>query len=160
MAAFHRMVTTGSPVKSERQAAMRRRNSGACRKWSWRAISSTAARSAGMPAAESASRQVRRLAVMGGCTGSSWLVAGELGDGFPGAGVVDKVLAGRRGGDERGDSGVVEGARQAVGDPVQPGDRVIGEKGVFAAGELEVVAQVSGGFGQVHRLDREPGRDP
>jgi hypothetical protein len=51
-----------------------------------------------------------------------WSVPGELGDGFFGAGVVDEVLAGGCGGDERCGGGVVEGAGQAGGDPVQPGD--------------------------------------
>jgi|SRR5215467_11981975 len=53
-------------------------------------------------------------------------VAGELGDCFFGAGIVDEVLAVGGGGDERGDSGVVEGTGQPVGDAVQPGDRVVG----------------------------------
>ena len=56
-------------------------------------------------------------------------------------------LAGCGGGDERGDCGVVEGAREAVGDAVQPGDGVVGEEGFVAACEFEVVAQVGGGFG-------------
>ena len=55
------------------------------------------------------------------------LVAGELGDGFLGARVVDEVFAGRGGGDERRGRGVVEGPGQSVGDPVQAGDGVIGE---------------------------------
>jgi hypothetical protein len=71
------------------------------------------------------------------------------------AGVIDEVLAGCGGGHQRSGAGVVQGAGQPAGDPVQPGDRVIGEDGVFAAGELEVVAQVGGGLGEVHRLDRE-----
>src|SRR5215467_7053201 len=76
--------------------------------------------------------------------GWGWLVAGELGDCFLGAGIVDEVLAGRGGGDERGDGGVVERAGQPVGDPVQPGDRVVGEQGFLAPRELQVVAQVGG----------------
>jgi len=72
------------------------------------------------------------------------LVAGELGDGFLGAGIVDEVLAGCGGGDERRGGGVVEGAGQSVGDPVQPGDRIVGEQWLLAAGEFEVVAQVGG----------------
>src|SRR3974377_1656133 len=88
------------------------------------------------------------------------LVAGELGDCFLGAGIIDQVLAGGCGGDERRDGGVVQGSGQAVGDAVQPGGRVVGEQGFFAPGELEVMAQAGGGFGKVHRLDREPGGDP
>jgi hypothetical protein len=67
-------------------------------------------------------------------------VAGELGDCFLGAGIVDEVPAGRGGGDERGDGGVVQGPGQAVGDAVQPGDRVIGEKRLLAAGFSELLA--------------------
>jgi hypothetical protein len=79
---------------------------------------------------------------------------------FLGAGIVDEVPAGRGGGDERGDGGVVQGPGQAVGDAVQPGDRVIGEKRLLAAGQGQVMAQVGGGLGEVHRLDGEPGGDP
>jgi hypothetical protein len=64
-----------------------------------------------------------------------WSVLGELGDGLLGAGVIDKVFAGGRGGDERGGGGVVEGAGQAGGDPVQPGDGVVSEQRLFPAGE-------------------------
>ena len=46
-------------------------------------------------------------------------VAGQLSDGFPGAGVINEVLAGCRGGHQRGGAGVVQGAGQAAGDPVQ-----------------------------------------
>src|SRR5271166_7095247 len=80
------------------------------------------------------------------------LVAGELGDGWAQASST-KVLAGRGGGDERRGRGVVEGAGQAVGDPVQPGDGVIGGQRVLAPGQRQVMAQVGGGFGDVHRLD-------
>src|SRR5580692_4015630 len=92
--------------------------------------------------------------------GGGVLVAGELGDGFLGAGIVDEVLAGGRGGDERGGGGVVEGAGQAGGDAVQAGDGVVGEQGLVAAGQGQVVAQVGGRFGQVHGLDGVPGGDP
>ena len=40
-------------------------------------------------------------------------VPGELGDGFPGAGIVDEVLPGGCGGDERGGGGVVQRAGPA-----------------------------------------------
>ena len=59
------------------------------------------------------------------------LVARELGDGFLGAGVIDEVLASCGGGHQRSGAGVVQGAGQPAGDPVQPGDRVISEDGVF-----------------------------
>ena len=57
-------------------------------------------------------------------------------------------------------AGVVERAGQPVGDTVQPGDRVIGEQRLLAPGQLQVMPQVGGGLGEVHRLDHEPGRDP
>src|SRR5712664_4963588 len=95
-----------------------------------------------------------------GPPGRGLLVAGELGDGFLGAGIVDQVLGRGGGGDERGGRGVVQGAGQAAGDPVQAGDGVVGEERVVAPGELEVVPEVGGGLGEVHRLDGEPGGDP
>jgi hypothetical protein len=79
-----------------------------------------------------------RSVTVGGCGAAGpghWSVPGELGDGFFGAGVVDEVFAGGRGGDEGGGGGVVEGAGQAVGDPVQPGDRVVGEQRLFPPGQ-------------------------
>jgi hypothetical protein len=36
---------------------------------------------------------------------------------------------------------------------VQPGDRIIGEQWFLTACEGQVMAQVGGGFGEVHRLD-------
>ena len=77
--------------------------------------------------------------------GAGWCwqsVSGELGDCFLGAGIVDEVLAGGRGGDERGGGGVVQGAGQAGGDAVQPGDGVISEQGFLTPGQGHVVAQV------------------
>jgi hypothetical protein len=71
-----------------------------------------------------------------GPPGAVRLVAGELGDGFLGAGIVDEVLACCGGGDERRGGGVVEGAGQAVGDPVQAGDGVIGEQRVLPPASL------------------------
>ena len=86
----------------------------------------------------SASERLAAGALRGGAGGAGacrgWLVAGELGDGFPGAGIVDQVLACGGGGHQRGGAGIVQGAGQAGGDPVQPGDRIIGEDGVLAAG--------------------------
>src|SRR5512142_255988 len=134
----------------------------ACWSAAWRARNSAMARRCPAWAASWRTRAARagffRVAGPPGVTRR--LVAGELGDGFLGAGIVDEVLAGCGGGDEGRGRGVVRGAGQAVGDPVQPGDGVIGEQRLLAPGELEVVAQVGGGFGEVHRLDREPGGDP
>ena len=70
--------------------------------------------------------------------------SGEFGDCFLGAGIVDEVLPGGRGGDERGGGGIVQGAGQAGGDAVQPGDGVIGEQRFLAPGQGHVVAQVGG----------------
>jgi hypothetical protein len=67
--------------------------------------------------------------------GGGWSVAGELGDCFFGAGIVDEVLAVGGGGDERGGGGVVEGAGQPVGDAVQPGGGIVGEQRLVAAGQ-------------------------
>ena len=55
---------------------------------------------------------------------------------FLGAGIVDEVLAVGGGRDERGDSGVVERAREPVGHAVQPGGRVVGEQRLLAAGRV------------------------
>jgi len=68
------------------------------------------------------------------------LVAGELGDCFLCAGIVDEVLAAGGGGDKRGDGGVVERAREAVGDAVQPGGRVVCEQRFVAAPLTELPA--------------------
>ena len=51
--------------------------------------------------------------------------AGELGDGFLGAGVVDEALAVSGGGHEGGGGGVVEGAGQPVGVAVESGGGVV-----------------------------------
>src|SRR5229473_1821705 len=83
----------------------------------------------------------RRPGAPGG-RADAWSVPGELGDGFLGAGVVDEVLAGCGGGDERGGGGVVERPGQPVGDAVQPGDGVVGEQRFLAARQRQVVAQV------------------
>jgi hypothetical protein len=42
---------------------------------------------------------------------------------------------------------------------VQPGDGVVGEQRLLPPGQRQVVPQVGGGLGEVHRLDREPGGD-
>ncbi len=47
-------------------------------------------------------------------------------------------FAGGRGGDERGGGGVVERAEQPGGDPVQPGDRVVGEQRLLPADQGQV----------------------
>src|SRR6266536_1263961 len=79
-------------------------------------------------------------------------VAGEFGGGAFGAGVVG-------GGDERGGGGVVELSGEAAGDAVQAGDGVVGEQWLGAAGQVQVVGQVGGGFGQVHGGDGVAGGD-
>jgi hypothetical protein len=69
-----------------------------------------------------------------------WSVAGEFGGCAFGAGVVDQGLVVGGCGDQRGGGGVVELAGQAAGDAVESGDGVVGEQGVGAAGQGEVVA--------------------
>ena len=69
-----------------------------------------------------------------------------LGDGGAGAGFVDEVFAGGAGGDERGDRQPVHAARFAAAGLVDQRDGVVGEQGVGAAGELDVVVDVVGGF--------------
>src|SRR5487761_47647 len=124
------MVSSSSAsILACRLAAIRSRRAAAC-------FSCSAAL---CPARHQRSASARVMAVAGGRS-----VAGELGDCFLCAGVVDEVLAGGRGGDERGGSGVVQGAGQAGGDAVQPGDGVVGEQGLLAPGEGKVVAQVGG----------------
>src|SRR6266536_1960761 len=86
-------------------------------------------------------------------------VAGELGGGAFGAGVVDQRLAVGGGGDERGGGGVVELAGQPTGDAVQSGDGVVGEQRLGAAGEVQVVGQVGGGLGKVHGWQGVAGGD-
>jgi hypothetical protein len=86
--------------------------------------------------------------IVGGRSG-----AGELGDGFFGAGVVDEALAVGGGGHEGGGGGVVERPGQPVGVAVKPGCGVIGDERVVAAGDRQVVAQVADGLGQVHPAD-------
>ncbi len=68
-----------------------------------------------------------------------------------GAVVVDQGFAFGSGGDESGDGGHVESAGQAVGETVETGDGVVGEQGVGAASEGEVVLEVVGGLGEIHR---------
>src|SRR5581483_3630581 len=85
----------------------------------------------------------------GSRSGSGWWscigsVPGELGDGLLGASVVDEGFPVGGGGHEGGDGGVVERPGEAVGDPVEPGDSVIGDEWVGPADESEVVAEVAG----------------
>ncbi len=68
--------------------------------------------------------------------------AGHLGHALLGAGVVDEFLVGGVGGDKGATSQVVEGAGEAVGGLVKAGDGVVGEQGLSAAGDGEVVLQV------------------
>src|SRR6516164_7323120 len=76
-----------SAARRARNSAMARRCSAWAASWRTRAARAGFFRVAGPPGV------TRRL------------VAGELGDGFLGAGIVDEVLAGRGGGDERGGCG-------------------------------------------------------
>ena len=55
---------------------------------------------------------------------------------------IDQILPGGRVGDEGGGGGVVQGAGQAGGDAVQPGDGVISEQGLLTTGQGHVMTQV------------------
>src|SRR6516225_8089767 len=114
-----------SAARRARNSAMARRCSAWAASWRTRAATAGFRRVAGPPG-------VRRL------------VAGEFGDGFLGAGIVDEVLAGCGSSDERRCGGVVQGAGQAVGDPVEAGDGIVGEQRLLAPGQLKVMPQVSG----------------
>jgi hypothetical protein len=75
----------------------------------------------------------------------------ELTGGALDAVVVDQGLAFGGGGDEGGGGGHVESAGEPVGKAVEAGDGVVGEQWVGAAGECDVVLEVVGGLGEVHR---------
>ena len=61
------------------------------------------------------------------------LIAGELGDGFLGAIVVDERFASRGCSDQCGDGGIVEWARWPKADLVEPSDGVISEQRIGQA---------------------------
>src|SRR5271165_2759750 len=67
---------------------------------------------------------------------------GDFGDGGPGGGVVDEVLAGAAGGDQGGGADVVDGSGLAAGGLVDLGDRLVGEQLGGAACLLQVMADV------------------
>src|SRR5574340_229652 len=85
---------------------------------------------------------------------------GDLGDGGPGGGVVDEVLAGAGGGDQGGGADVVDGAGLAAGGVVDLGDRLVGEQLGCASCLLEVVADVAGGLVGGHALHLVSDGDP
>src|ERR1022692_4825136 len=74
----------------------------------------------------------------------------DFGDGGAGGCLVDEVLAGGAGGDERSGGEVVDGAGFSAGGLVDLGDGVVGEAVGGAAGDLEVVADVAGGLAGGH----------
>lgn len=76
-----------------------------------------------------------------------------FGDGDAGGFLVDdRGFRGERGGQcVHGE--VVDRSGVAAGGVVDQGDRVVGEKGVSAPGDLGVVADVVGGVGRVHAGD-------
>src|SRR6266700_3431740 len=85
---------------------------------------------------------------------------GDLGDGGPGGGVVDEVLAGAGGGDQGGGADVVDGSGFSAGGLVDLGDRLVGEEVGGAACLLEVVADVAGGLVGGHALHLVADGDP
>ena len=74
------------------------------------------------------------------CGSADWLVAGEFGDGFFRAVIVDEGLASGGGGDERGDGGIVERTRQAEAGFVEPGDGIVGEEWIGPPDQRQEVA--------------------
>ena len=69
-----------------------------------------------------------------------------FGDRGSGAGLVDEVLAGGAGGNERGEGEPVDAAGFAAAGFVDERDGVVGEQRVGSTRELQVVVEVSGGF--------------
>ena len=87
-------------------------------------------------------------------------VAGELGHGLLGAVVVDQGLAGSGGGDECGDGGVVERARQAQAGFVESSDGIFGNERIGAADQRQVMTQVVDRLAEIHGRDLVPRGDP
>src|SRR6516164_8730643 len=77
-------------------------------------------------------------------------VAVELGDRPFSAVIIDQRFAVGRGGDERGDGGVIERAWQTTAGFVEPGAGVVGDERVRSSSQHQVVAQVSDRFTEVH----------
>jgi hypothetical protein len=71
---------------------------------------------------------------------------GDLGDGGADGAFVDDGLVGGERGDECLEGEVVDRAGVAAAGLVDQGGGVVGEQGVAASGEGEVVAQLAGGF--------------
>jgi hypothetical protein len=81
------------------------------------------------------------------------LFADNLDDGHLGGGLIDDGFILSEGGDESLDGEVIKGARETLGSLVKEGDGVVAEEVVFATGEIEVVADISGRFGQIHTFE-------
>ena len=75
-----------------------------------------------------------------------WSVCRDLGDGGAGALLIDDVLASCHGGDQGLGGQVIDCPGQAAGGVVDERGGVAAEQRVGAAGELEVVGDVSGGL--------------
>lgn len=74
--------------------------------------------------------------------------------------IVNKRLADCSGGDEGRGGGIVEHARQAEAGFVEAGDCIVCEERVRSANQCEMMAQVLGGFAEVHGSDLITGGDP
>src|SRR6266516_2235054 len=83
----------------------------------------------------------------------------DLGDGGSGGGFVDDLLVCGEGGDKGGDGEVVDGAGFAAAGVMDQGEGVVGEQGVGASGDLQVVADVAGGLLAGHAVHLEADRD-
>src|SRR6516164_5484150 len=85
---------------------------------------------------------------------------GDFGDGGPGGGVVDEVLAGAGGGDQGGGADVVDGSGLAAGGLVDLGDRVVGEQLGGPPGLLQVMPDIARGLVRGHALHLVSHGDP
>lgn len=86
-------------------------------------------------------------------------MGGELGDGALGAGVVDEVEVMSGGSDDGVAGEVVEGAGQAEGGLVETSHGVVGEEGLGAAGEFEMMSEVADALAELEGLELEAGGD-
>ena len=82
-----------------------------------------------------------------------------FGDGDAGGFLVDDRRFRGEGGGQGVHGEVVDRSGVAAGGVVDDGDRVVGEQGVGAAGDLDVVGDLVGGVGRVHPGDGVAHRD-
>jgi hypothetical protein len=76
---------------------------------------------------------------------------GEFGDGLLGAVIVDQGFTSGGSGNQRGDGGLVERTRQPQAGFVEARDGIVGNERIGPSDQRQVVTQVGGGLGEVHR---------